>query len=349
MKTQNNIANPNYQAWEKASKLVDAADIGSSDIAKFALQFGILAPSVHNTQPWKFEIQNKQIFVIKESARVLTVGDPTGRETWISLGCCVQNIVFALQSFGIRPEVTIDDEAAGKIKIHWTNEPAKLVCKDKGILKSMLARQSYRFPFTNEAIEQRTLIDLEKSWKKAGTTIKTSEDPKIIQATAGMSSQAISAAMNRKDFSQETLDLLHGSGTRGFTGIPAKALGISTYSLQIQKLKNQINSVAKSEQSKEFKLLSNAAAVAYVFSKGDVPKYWLDAGRAYESLALRATSLGIAHSTHAAMVEGPEYHKEAAELFNTQGRLLAVVRLGKKPAEHSVAHTPRLDLESVML
>src|SRR6476661_9850682 len=48
-----------------------------------------LAPSVHNTQPWRFEIAPGTFTLRVDRTRQLRVLDPTGRQMIISAGCAL--------------------------------------------------------------------------------------------------------------------------------------------------------------------------------------------------------------------------------------------------------------------
>ena len=58
---------------------------------KFLLRYAILAPSSHNTQPWKFSISEDKIKVFADKNRWLKVADPDQRELYISTGCAIEN------------------------------------------------------------------------------------------------------------------------------------------------------------------------------------------------------------------------------------------------------------------
>ena len=48
-----------------------------------------LAPSVHNTQPWRFVLRPGVLDVYADRSRQLAVLDPTGRQLHLSVGCAV--------------------------------------------------------------------------------------------------------------------------------------------------------------------------------------------------------------------------------------------------------------------
>lgn len=64
-----------------------------------------LAPSVHNTQPWRFVIGHEVLEVHADFTRQLHVLDPTCRQLIISCGCAVFNARVSLAADGFAAEV----------------------------------------------------------------------------------------------------------------------------------------------------------------------------------------------------------------------------------------------------
>jgi len=57
------------------------------------------APSIHNTQPWRFTATADRLEVFLDRERSLPVLDPTGRQQVISCGSAVEFAVVALSAF----------------------------------------------------------------------------------------------------------------------------------------------------------------------------------------------------------------------------------------------------------
>jgi hypothetical protein len=49
------------------------------------------APSIHNTQPWRFEVHGPVIDVLLDEERTLPVADPSGRSARIGIGAAAFN------------------------------------------------------------------------------------------------------------------------------------------------------------------------------------------------------------------------------------------------------------------
>jgi nitroreductase len=68
-----------------------------------ALALAVRAPSVHNTQPWRFEVGTRQIALLADPGRRLTVTDPDGRDLLISCGAALHHLRVALAALGWLP------------------------------------------------------------------------------------------------------------------------------------------------------------------------------------------------------------------------------------------------------
>ncbi|WP_240778010.1 hypothetical protein [Nonomuraea basaltis] len=64
------------------------------------------APSVHNTQPWRFRVPDGELIeLFADLDRRLRVGDPRGRNQLVSCGAALFNLRLAVRTGGRRPMV----------------------------------------------------------------------------------------------------------------------------------------------------------------------------------------------------------------------------------------------------
>jgi hypothetical protein len=118
---------------------LDGLDSDSANI----LYLASLAPSGHNTQPWSVTIKNDGHWIIgTERQRWLPAVDPNNRETLLSLGAFLENLVTAAEAAGY--SVKVDIPAAS---------PA-----DQAILDIKLQPAGARTGFNLEAIQLRRTL-----------------------------------------------------------------------------------------------------------------------------------------------------------------------------------------------
>src|SRR6516165_3100759 len=83
----------------------------AEQIARYVVAEAVWAPSVHNTQPWRFgtgsDQAGPQIGLYADPERRLAVSDPDGRELMISCGAALFTIRLALRSLGWVPETRV--------------------------------------------------------------------------------------------------------------------------------------------------------------------------------------------------------------------------------------------------
>jgi hypothetical protein len=70
-----------------------------------AAERAIRAPSIHNTQPWRFALTDDSLEIRADFSRQLSVLDPRGRQLMISLGCALYNARVAIAASGYDPLV----------------------------------------------------------------------------------------------------------------------------------------------------------------------------------------------------------------------------------------------------
>src|SRR5690242_4716936 len=70
------------------------------DRLRAALGYAVLAPSSHNTQPWRFALREDSVEVYADRSRALRVVDPDGRELAISCGAALFHLRLAMRALG---------------------------------------------------------------------------------------------------------------------------------------------------------------------------------------------------------------------------------------------------------
>ena len=114
-----------------------------------AVALATRAPSVHNTQPWRFRLLDDGIDVYADRGRQLAVSDPTGRALRVSCGAAVFNLRLALAQLGRVAEVWLMPRpGTPDLLAHVTagrERPA--TPEESGLHEAIERRHSNRQPF----------------------------------------------------------------------------------------------------------------------------------------------------------------------------------------------------------
>ncbi|MEM9726585.1 MAG: hypothetical protein AAF909_14140, partial [Pseudomonadota bacterium] len=95
----------------------------------------ILAPSPHNTQPWRVSVSADALRVVADPERHLGAMDPFRRELWIGLGGAVANGEIAGRAFGFGVGAArlegLDANGAGSVTLPLNIAPAGAVASER--------------------------------------------------------------------------------------------------------------------------------------------------------------------------------------------------------------------------
>ena len=75
------------------------------EVASYVVAAAVWAPSVHNTQPWRFTVRGQQISLHADAGAAAARADPDGREMMISCGAALFTARLALRSLGYFPRL----------------------------------------------------------------------------------------------------------------------------------------------------------------------------------------------------------------------------------------------------
>src|SRR5918994_1571443 len=94
------LSEPEFQAWNVSESQFPKDRIKTEQL-KFLLNYAILAPSSHNTQPWLFKIKGDNIIELyADRTRGLPLVDPVDRALIISCGAALSHLLIAIRHFG---------------------------------------------------------------------------------------------------------------------------------------------------------------------------------------------------------------------------------------------------------
>jgi hypothetical protein len=287
----------NYSAWNISYDdfFAEPSLLGKLN---FLLRFGILAPSTHNSQPWKFAITENAIVISPDFSRSLSVSDPSFRHLYISLGCVLENIMVAADYYGLHPQVSYeaqnhaskDAKKMMSITITFSDAvpPKPIASPQRHLISAILARRSNRNAYISHAIPLNVIEEIKRvSDNGAYATTISDETKKTKIAEVLMESRV--KAFSYPAFRKEMAGYKRHNFTKSFTGMPGFTMGMDpTTSLFAGFLIRNFN-VMKWIRGSETDLLKKYTPTFVIISSDhQTPEAWIQSGRTLERVLLTA-------------------------------------------------------------
>jgi len=137
-----------------------------------------LAPSVHNTQPWRFSLSGSAIEVLAEPARRLDYLDPTSRLLHVSCGAAIEFAWLAVRAGRRECDVHVLPERArpdllARLDIGGEQPPTPLEVQ---LADAIPRRYTDRGPYDDRPLPPRVLVDVQTRCAELGVWVRLIDD-----------------------------------------------------------------------------------------------------------------------------------------------------------------------------
>jgi nitroreductase len=325
----------------KHSTIVDTPD---DRTVAAVVELAQRAPSVHNTQPWRWIFDRHQLLLYTDPDRVLAGADPHGREQVISCGTVLHHArtAFAARDWHTDIVRMPDPQRPGLMAVlefrPWGDPPNGIPHRAAAITH----RYTDRLP-----------MDAPRHWEQLAPRLRALVAPHdldfdefagdIRARVAAISRSA--AAARRDDWMYQ--DELHwwAGHVEASEGIPATGL-ISDAELARVDVARAFPSAPHSQRRADH--LDHARLVA-ISSPEDARPYWLRTGEALSAVLLECTATGLGTCPVTHLTEVPAGRRALAALLPHHHVPQVLVRIGNSPADEPIPpSTPRRDVDEVL-
>lgn len=315
---------------------------------QFVLHYALLAPSVLNTQPWRFKFNNDAIEIHANHSRALPVVDPMHRELIISCGAALEHLAVAIKHFGYVPEIRHFPDATqpdllATIQLGSQETPSS---EDALIFYALHRRSTHRKPFRPRSVSPGLFPDLVLAASSPETWSVLIPDDEPRRAIANLIAEADVIQGRDPQFREELARWLTPSGAKRANGIPADVRGIGHLGSLLENLLTTKVDFGPRRAAAHRKLAENSPLIVVIGTLNDTPPAWLYAGRALARLLLRSRAAGVFASFFSQPVQVPETRRKLAEFCNTDGQPQIVLRLGY--GDNIAARTPRYTIGEIV-
>jgi hypothetical protein len=317
-------------------------------VFRLALEYGVLAPSSHNTQPWLFKINDNTLELYADKERILKTIDPKGRELIMSCGAALYTLRLTLRSFGYVEKTQLlpnpnSEDLLAVVTLTGTRQPNK---EDKRLFGEIPNRHTQRGNFRDKPVDNAIINELELAANLEGVKLYITRNENTRGLIADLIAEGDKLQWSDPDFRDELATWTHPSHSKSQDGIPGYALHINDAASYLTPFIIRRFDMGRGQALKDQTLIYNSPALAVLHTSEDTPYYWLLAGQALAHILLRASF----HTVHASFFNQPvEVEALRARLQNTLGLSGVPQLLFRLGYGEEAKATPRRDVDEVVI
>lgn len=321
----------------------------NQDLIKL-VEFAVKAPSGHNTQPWKFKLEDSTITIFPDYQRALPIADPDNHELFISLGCALENLVIAATHFGFSSGIEMKMEDPFKEFIEIKLSPG-IVQNNDSLFKNIEIRQSTRNEYNKAVIPQADIDKLKKAAIQEQVLLRMFTKPDQIIPVVKLTKRATLLQLSNKEFVNELIHWVRfnkNAAKKSGDGLYSAAIGSPSVPEWLGKFFMKLILEPRREAGKSANLIINSSGILIFIAKGNTKESWVNLGRSFQRVALTATSLNINHAhINSACEDIPSRIKLAKVLrLKPEEEPLLIVRIGYS---RKLPYSLRRPLEEVLI
>jgi hypothetical protein len=308
-----------------------------------ALTAATAAPSLHNSQPWRFRCTPTVIELHADPARAVPVADPDHRELLLACGAALLNLRLALRAMGLHPTVSLlpDRRQPDLLASIRPVGRSPVAPADRALAEAIPRRRTNRTPFLPTPVPRPVLAMLRQAARTEQSWLATITPAQLPHLRA-LAVAAHEAQQRNAHFRAEWTTWT-GRDARAVVGVPARSGGPQPEPQDQWVLRDFTAGRARPRvPGKDFE---PDPLIVVIGSFHDLSLAHLHAGQAMQRVLLTATTAGLSASFLSQVVEVPDVRRHVRDLIGGGLWPQTVLRIGYGSP---VPVTPRRDLNDVV-
>lgn len=313
-----------------------------------AITLATRAPSVHNTQPWRWLVGDGSIHLYADWSRHVPVTDPDGRDLIVSCGAALHHLRVALSALGWTTIVRrLPDPADNTHLASIETRPQEPTVDDIWLARTIPRRRTDRRRYSSWPVPPGHLEELANAAAGEGGLAVPVTDPAARFRIAGAIAQAAIVQESNPDYRVE-MAIWSGRGRGGDDGILAAA--IPEPGAVTSELRQRTFACGTLTQAAPKRYTSEVSSLVVIATSSDDLLSRLRAGEATSAALLHATKLGIAACPMSQPLEIADTRRAIQDdVLHGSAVPQLLLRLGwAPPSADPLPQSPRRDLDDVV-
>jgi hypothetical protein len=346
-KKERTLSESNLSAWD-ISETDFRTEANPRELLIRAVQYAILAPSTHNSQPWQFRVVGELLELYADRTRALAVVDHADRELVISCGAALFALRVCLQNFGFEPATELqpdgpDTDLLARVRI---GKPRIPTAQDHTLFQAITQRRTTRASFEARELPDPLQRSLASVVEQEGASLWTMRTPQQRAELADLIAQADQEQWSDPRVRRELAAWVHPNRRASRDGLPGYALGMGNLMSSTAPIIMRTFDLGGGIAARDREIAIGSPQLAVIATSADNNKDWLVAGQALMHLLLLATAEGVRTSYLNQPIELPHLRWRLREMLVNELYPQLCLRLGYGPM---VKPTPRRAVDDVLV
>jgi hypothetical protein len=281
--------------------------LAAAEVAGYVVTTAVWAPSVHNTQPWRFTASGEELGLYADAGRQLRAADPDGREMMISCGAALFTARLALRSLGYLPETKVLPDPGQPLlvaRVAWGRRAARTEFEQR-LFGQVRRRRTHRGGFDPVPLPRGLLGTLREGAARDGATLRIVADDGRRAALAAAVQAAERIQRSDGERAGELARWAPAPGTARADGVPP-----ASYPARAEHTSPDFPGrdfahghgwgLPPLSTASPFR---SAGVVGLLTTAQDGAPDWVNAGQALQRILLTASTCGVAAALHTQPLE----------------------------------------------